>query len=158
MNLHRRLQGLEAARVEAVLVTFAAVIRQTAVRSGLSMAAVRQEFATITRFILRQPVDARGTIPAAPLVAWLAARYGMEPDAVWAGFLHQMSDEEPRELYDPCLARFTDEHLHAFVAARGVHMRGQPLTTAQAPALAAYEACARAAGRAGSARAGDVTR
>ena len=158
MNLRHRLHGLEAARVETLLTPYASIIRQTAVQSGLSMAAVRQEFATITRFILRQLVDERGTIAAAPLVAWLAARYGMEPDAVWAGFLKQMSDEELRELRDPCLERFTDEQLHAFVAACDLQARGQPLTAAQAAARAAYEACARAGGREGSGRAGAAMR
>ena len=158
MTLRQRLTELEDRRIATLLAPYAGMIQETAWRSGRSVAAVRTEFTAITRFILRQPMDARGTIAAAPLVAWLAARYGMEPDAVWANFLQQMSDAELRELHDPCLARFTDEQLHAFIAACDAQVRGKPLTEAQTAALTAYEACAGQRGRKHGACAGAVTR
>ena len=142
MTLHQRIAQLEGRRAAALLAPHAGLIQETKRWSGRSVAAVRAEFTAITRFVLRQPVDAHGTIAAAPLVAWLAARYGMAPAAVWANFLQQMSDEELRELGDPCLARFTDEQLRAFVTACDAQVRGQPLTDEQAGALAAHEAYA----------------
>ena len=158
MTLRQRLAQLEGQRIATLLAPHAWMIRETAQQTGRSVAAVRAEFTAITRFIFRQPVDGDGTIAAAPLVAWLAARYGMEPDAVWANFLRQLSDAELRELHDPCLARLTDEQLHAFVAACDAQVRGKPLTEAQTAALTAYEACAGRRSREHGACAGAVTR